>query len=285
MGEKKFFTIGEVSKMCNISAKALRYYDKIGVISPDYISEENGYRYYSWETLLKVPVLKYYKQMDFKLEEMQELLSCSSYEIVRHSLHNKIDELKVHIQELQDSLISVCDWYDLIQEAQLVVQNRIQDISVRYLRSSVHCYMDQKFEYDYKGSIINIPWTNYLEECNEKVTGPVVLSFPSFEEKRKGTCKQCRILQRAVCPNSNSAIQVREGAMMAASVYHIGSHETIDQEYDRIQEWAKQRGYLCGPMCFERYVIDYWTTQDSNQFVTEIIVPLQVQNLPVRGKD
>ena len=71
--DKEYYTIGEVGKICNISAKALRYYDKIGVISPDYICEENGYRYYSRKTLLTVPVMKYYKQMGFKLEEMQEL--------------------------------------------------------------------------------------------------------------------------------------------------------------------------------------------------------------------
>lgn len=71
--EQNFFSIGEVSKICNVSRKALRYYDQIGLISPDYINEENGYRYYSEDTLLYVPVLKYYKQMGFKLEEMQGL--------------------------------------------------------------------------------------------------------------------------------------------------------------------------------------------------------------------
>ena len=43
--DKDLYTIGEVGRICGISAKALRYYDKIGIISPDHISEENGYRY------------------------------------------------------------------------------------------------------------------------------------------------------------------------------------------------------------------------------------------------
>ena len=50
MKDKELYTIGEVGRICGISAKALRYYDKIGIISPDHISEENGYRYYSRET-------------------------------------------------------------------------------------------------------------------------------------------------------------------------------------------------------------------------------------------
>ena len=45
--EDKLYSIGEVSKICNVSKKALRFYDKIGLIAPDYISSENNYRYYS----------------------------------------------------------------------------------------------------------------------------------------------------------------------------------------------------------------------------------------------
>ena len=72
--DEKLYSIGEVSSICNISKKALRFYDKIHIISPDYISEENKYRYYNRRTLLLVPVIKYYKQMGFKLEEMKEVL-------------------------------------------------------------------------------------------------------------------------------------------------------------------------------------------------------------------
>ena len=91
--EQKFFSIGEVSKICNVSRKALRYYDQIGLISPDYINEENGYRYYSEDTLLYVPVLKYYKQMGFKLEEMQGLLDDVDFAGIRKWFPEKIREL------------------------------------------------------------------------------------------------------------------------------------------------------------------------------------------------
>lgn len=74
MNKQELYSIGEVSKICNISKKALRFYDKIGVISPDVVSEENNYRFYSKDTLLFVPVIKYFKQMGFKLEEMKEFL-------------------------------------------------------------------------------------------------------------------------------------------------------------------------------------------------------------------
>lgn len=275
MGNRQYYTIGEVSKICNISTKALRYYDKIGIISPDVISEENGYRYYDRKTLLNVPVLKYYKQMGFKLEEMQELLEGSSYQTVRHCLHDKLDELKVQMKDLQDSLIAAQDWYNLVHEAELVVQNNIRDVSVKYMPGSVFCFMDQDFTYDYIESIINISWTNYLEEHAEQVTGPVILGFQNVGEKRDGTCKRCTILQQAVTPDDRNEIQIQTGAAMSASVYHIGSHDRIGETYERLEQWLRQHGYDCGTRCFERYVVDYWTTRNPEEFVTEILVPLR----------
>ncbi|MBS7021417.1 MAG: MerR family DNA-binding transcriptional regulator, partial [Firmicutes bacterium] len=39
-------TIGEFSKLCQVSTKTLRYYEEIGLIFPSQINSENGYRYY-----------------------------------------------------------------------------------------------------------------------------------------------------------------------------------------------------------------------------------------------
>ena len=109
MDEKKLFSIGEVSKICNISKKALRYYDQIKLISPDYVNEENGYRYYSEDTLLYLPILKYYKQIGFKIEEMQGLLSGVNLNGILKYFPEKIGELTNEGRKIQESLISIQD--------------------------------------------------------------------------------------------------------------------------------------------------------------------------------
>lgn len=272
--EKKLYSIGEVSRICNISKKALRFYDQIGIISPDVICKENGYRYYNRETLLIVPIVKYYKQMGFKLEEMQGLVKGNAYYFLEQNFRNKIDELRIQEQEIHNSYVAVKDWYELIQEAQLVLQNRVQDVAVKYMAPSTYCYMEQEFDYRYMESIINIEWVNYLESVHNEITGPVILYYPSFEEKRKGTCKTARIMQRAIRPCTANTNQMVFGGNMAASVYHIGPMETIDQEYEKIKEWTARKGYQCGPESYERYVVDYWTTRNPEEFVTEVIVPI-----------
>ena len=57
-----YYTIGEASQITHISKKTLRFYEKIGLIQPDYVDQANGYRYYSRQTLLMIPIIKYYKQ-------------------------------------------------------------------------------------------------------------------------------------------------------------------------------------------------------------------------------
>ena len=42
---RQLYSIGQVSKLCNISQKTLRYYDKIGLIKPDKVDDSNNYRY------------------------------------------------------------------------------------------------------------------------------------------------------------------------------------------------------------------------------------------------
>ena len=135
--QQELYSIGEVSRICNVSKKALRFYDKINIISPDYICEENKYRYYNRETLLLVPVIKYFKQMGFKLEEMKEFLESDTYEVQERGFRKKIDELKQQREDINVAYTSVNDWYDLILEAESVLENNVTEVSVKWSRSSL----------------------------------------------------------------------------------------------------------------------------------------------------
>ena len=93
--KKNQYSIGEISRLCNVSRKALRLYDSMGLLSSRR-NDENNYRTYSHNDLLMVLVLKYYKQMGFRLEEMKSFLAgngIAAEEYMRESFGRKIDEL------------------------------------------------------------------------------------------------------------------------------------------------------------------------------------------------
>ena len=67
-------SIGEFSKICQVSTKTLRYYAEIGLILPNEINYENGYRYYSIEQLETMLFIKRLKSYNFSLEQIKVIL-------------------------------------------------------------------------------------------------------------------------------------------------------------------------------------------------------------------
>lgn len=49
---EQYLSIGEMAKLMGVSIKALRYYEKLGILKPAYINEETGYRYYLPEQIM-----------------------------------------------------------------------------------------------------------------------------------------------------------------------------------------------------------------------------------------
>lgn len=273
MGEE-LYSIGKVEEICKITKKALRYYDKMDILSPDKVSDESGYRYYSKENLLYVPMIKYYKQSGFKLEEMRAFLKGTTYDFFDKSFRKKIDELKELEKEINLKIRSVKDWHDLIVEAQMVIENDVCYVAIKYIDDRTLIFLDQDFKYDYMESIINIEFNNYIDSINNAITGPVIICFPSFEDKINGKCSKMKIMQETIlkCKEEES---IEFGGWMAASCYHIGTHETINKTYKKIQEWTKKHGYICSEESYERYVTDYWTTKNTDRFVTEVLVKIR----------
>ena len=64
-------SIGEFSRICEVTPKTLRYYEEIGLLYPEEISLENGYRYYSIKQLEKMLLINRLKSYKLSLEEIK----------------------------------------------------------------------------------------------------------------------------------------------------------------------------------------------------------------------
>jgi DNA-binding transcriptional MerR regulator len=275
--ENELYSIGKVGEICKITKKALRYYDEMGILSPDKVADESGYRYYSKKNLLSVPIIKYYKQSGFKLDEMRGFLEGKTYDVFDKSFRKKIDELKELEREINLKIRSVKDWHDLIVEAQMVIENNVSNVAIKYIDSRTLTFLEQDFKYDYMDSIINIEFNNYIDSINNAITGPVIICFPSFEDKINRKCSKMKIMQETIlkCKEEES---IEFGGCIVAACYHIGAHETINETYKKIQAWTKKYGYICSEESYERYVTDYWTTKNVDKFVTEVLIKVKREN-------
>ncbi|MGZ3748507.1 MAG: helix-turn-helix domain-containing protein, partial [Pseudobdellovibrionaceae bacterium] len=70
---KNWLTIGQFSKKVDVSPKALRLYEKMGLIT-SHARGENGYRYYDDSQVELAQRLKEFKNLGFSLAEIKSLL-------------------------------------------------------------------------------------------------------------------------------------------------------------------------------------------------------------------
>ena len=69
------YKIGELSRLCSIPVKTLRYYDDIGLLPADVIDKYTGYRYYTPARLADCYQILALKELGFSLEQIREHLS------------------------------------------------------------------------------------------------------------------------------------------------------------------------------------------------------------------
>ncbi len=276
--KKKQYSIGEISRLCNVSRKALRLYDSIGLLS-SLRNGENNYRTYSHNDLLMVLVLKYYKQMGFRLEEMKGFLAGggAAEGFMRESFEHKIEELTRAQAELRHCEQCVRDWHSLLAEARLVREAAVSEVSVKYVEPKDFLYQEQLFDGDIKSAIINLEFMDYAERSGDAVTGPVFIQYQSLSARISGESQPIRVMQDFLRPGGFGE-KGGYGGRMVASCYHMGPLDEIPSSYPRILEWIRRHGYEAGAGCCERYVSDYWTGLDARWHVAELMVDVHRKN-------
>lgn len=66
-------TISQVAELTGISIRTLQYYDEIGLLKPSELTQ-SGYRLYNDEALQKLQQILFFKELDFKLKDIREIL-------------------------------------------------------------------------------------------------------------------------------------------------------------------------------------------------------------------
>lgn len=71
--------INEIAKLTGVSVRTLHYYDEINLLKPSYVDEQNGYRFYDEKSLLRMQEIMFYRELDFSLKSISEILSSPNY--------------------------------------------------------------------------------------------------------------------------------------------------------------------------------------------------------------
>lgn len=94
-------TVGEFSKICQVSVKTLHHYDKIGLLRPQKVDPLNGYRYYGKEQVEQMLLIGRLKRYGFSLEDVRLLLECKDERVLFSRLQKQKEKLKLQKQDME----------------------------------------------------------------------------------------------------------------------------------------------------------------------------------------
>ncbi|MEG0295878.1 MAG: MerR family transcriptional regulator [Clostridium sp.] len=125
-----YFSIGEMSKIHNVSVQTIRYYDKIGLLKPAYINKETGYRYYSAKHFVVLGSIKQCKAMGLSLDEIKELIeNYTSFDSILNIISNQKEIIDNKIKELTAIKTNITFLEDRIKSS---LKEGIDEVFVKY---------------------------------------------------------------------------------------------------------------------------------------------------------
>jgi DNA-binding transcriptional MerR regulator len=263
------FRIGDFSKLTNVSVKALRFYDDVGLLKPTYVDRDTGYRYYSADLLPRLNRILAFKELGLALEEIIHLLEGDlPVDRVRESLQNRRAELSRRIERERAQLAEVESWLAQIEQAGRVPDyevtiKRIAPRLVASVRDTLSSYADADELFDELHS-------HFKQRGAPLERGAIWHTCAN--QRRSIDCEAIVFLREPAQGKGRAQVYELPGASVAC-VIHQGSDESCERAYVAAGSWIKSHGYaISGP---NREL--YWqggVAQDGDSGVTEIQFPI-----------
>lgn len=269
-------TIGEFSNICKVSAKTLRYYAEIGLILPDEINPDNGYRYYSINQLEKMLLINRLKAYSFSLEEIKSIFESEGMrdEVLYAALNKKKKEIAAKVQIFEDTLHQIDNDMSNLRKGESILSDmesidvQLVEIPVMHLLSIRKNVLEPEFSEEYGNCFGEL--FRKLEEKKLTAAAPPMVLFHGDEYTPFGLDTEFAI------PIKEYAAGTRDfcpGLCLKTIVQ--GSYLQLPSVYAKQIEWAKREGYENSDALYEVYVTDPAAVSQESRLVTEVYYPVR----------
>ncbi|MEI6874455.1 MAG: MerR family transcriptional regulator [Spirochaetota bacterium] len=109
MNERSTYSVSALARIAGVSVRTLHHYDRIGLLSPS-ARTASGYRVYGEAELLRLQEVLLYRELEFPLEEIRDLLDSPDHDPVqalvghRHSIEEKTERLLVLLSTIDKTI-------------------------------------------------------------------------------------------------------------------------------------------------------------------------------------
>ncbi|MGL4910951.1 MAG: MerR family transcriptional regulator, partial [Romboutsia sp.] len=93
-------SIGQVSKLYDISLDTLRHYDKIDLLKPE-VNPNNGYRYYSFQHMDQLGLILGTKELGISLSDIKDIIKSEDINEYKNLILRQEQLIKEKIKQLE----------------------------------------------------------------------------------------------------------------------------------------------------------------------------------------
>lgn len=269
-------SIGEFSNICKVSTKTLRYYAEIGLILPDEINPENGYRYYSIEQLEKMLFINRLKSYNFSLEEIKTILDSEELqdEKLYLELTRKKKEIEKQVQEFERTLDQLNNDISNLKQGKSImsylesIDVQLVEVPKMYLLSIRKMVHEYEIAEEYSNCFSKL--SKKIQEDKLTILAPPMVLFHSAEFSPFGLDTEFAIPVKEYFTGTRDFCP---GLCLKTVLY--GSYSELSSVYAKQREWAEKEGYECNDALYEVYVTDPSQVLKESELITEIYYPIK----------
>lgn len=282
--KEKLFSIGEVSDICNIPIKTLRYYNSIGLLIPEVVDKRNNYRYYSKDQILYINIIKDLKKFGFSLQDIKTLLRREDLSLFKTKLELKLNETAkniVQLQYLQEKLklyLETLNQGKTILESFKSVKNSPKNQKVEVKNIPVYSVAYTRYRCPCNPSAFVERYSqlhNFLEKYNLHKAGPLMAVFHDHYTQFNYDNADIEVCVPVIEDSIDCPVIRKFGGFLAAVILHMGKCTSMVESYKEAVEWIEENGYQLNGPAVEKYILDAGSTSFEENYVTEIILPIK----------
>ena len=275
MEMSKLFRIGDVAKLFHLSVSSLRHYEEEGLLVPEYIDKDTGYRYYSTRQFEVLNTIRYLRALDMPLSEIADFLQNRDIERIEEKLRHQKDVVIEKQKELNRIERKIDKRLHQLHDASTC---KLDTVTLRNFPSCRMVWMEDSLKI--KGFLDMETPIRKLESSEAEAVvflGKVGVGI-SVQNLNSGNYEQYDGVFLVLDEEDHfdgKTILLPEA--MCVSVRFRGSHPQAPAQYDKLMRYIHKNKLSVAGFSREITMIDYGITNDIEKFVTEISIPVTKQ--------
>ncbi len=226
------YQISQFSKISGLTVKALRYYDKQGMLKPSYRDKNTLYRYYDENDLKKAQLISLLRSLDFSISEIKEVLEMVNNEAdLTYILQEKIANIKENILKEKELIkkINSCLSPDGARTERQTYEITLEEIPPT-LAASI------RFTGKYREIGDYIPFL--YKAVQENVNGAVINCYYDEECMEQADMELCLPTKKQIAANTVNCKYLP--ALKAVCTTHYGSYEMLYLAYKALFDYVNE---------------------------------------------